>query len=401
MSKTESSIISDNELYSFNKGGNGSCHILYDLANWKNGLAFKNIDFSPTGKPVIKIAELNDGIGPTTAYTEKEYPKEVYLQKGDFLFSWSGNPQTSIDIYRFRLQEGWLNQHIFKVIPNEKLVHRDFFFYLMKALKPNFTKIATNKQTTGLGHVTVADLKRLEVTIPDYNKQKEIAKILSALDEKIELNNAINRNLEEQAQALFKNWFVDFEPFGGKMPEDWKMGTVADIIVSHDSKRIPLSSMQRDSMKKIYPYYGATSCMDYVEDYIFDGIYLLLGEDGTVVDKDGFPILQYVEGKFWVNNHAHILTGKSGYSVEMLYLFFSMTKVQEIVTGAVQPKISQGRLNGLSAIIPNEKTAIVFDAIIQPIFAQIRTIKKEIQSLSNIRDTLLPKLMSGEMELSC
>ena len=401
MSKTESSIVSDNELYSFNKSGSGSCHILYDLANWKNGLAFKNIDFSPTGKPVIKIAELNDGIGPTTAYTEKEYPKEVYLQKGDFLFSWSGNPQTSIDIYKFQMQEGWLNQHIFKVIPNEKLVHRDFFFYLMKALKPNFTKIATNKQTTGLGHVTIADLKRLEVTIPDYNKQKKIAQILLSLDEKIELNNAINRNLEEQAQAIFKSWFVDFEPFGGEMPADWKMGTVADIIVSHDFKRIPLSSMQRDSMKKIYPYYGATSCMDYVEDYIFDGIYLLLGEDGTVVDKDGFPILQYVEGKFWVNNHAHILTGKNGYSVEMLYLFFSMTKVQEIVTGAVQPKISQGRLNGLSAIIPNEKTAIAFDAIIQPIFAQIRTIKKEIQSLSNIRDTLLPKLMSGEMELGC
>ena len=396
MSKTESSIISDNELYSFNKGGSGSCHILYDLANWKNGLAFKNIDFSPTGKPVIKIAELNDGIGPTTAYTEKEYPKEVYLQKGDFLFSWSGNPQTSIDIYKFQMQEGWLNQHIFKVIPNEKLVHRDFFFYLMKALKPNFTKIATNKQTTGLGHVTIADLKRLEVTIPDYNKQKKIAQILLSLDEKIELNNAINRNLEEQAQAIFKSWFVDFEPFGGTMPEDWKLGTVADITVSHDSKRIPLSGMQRDFMKKIYPYYGATSCMDYVEDYIFDGIYLLLGEDGTVVDKDGFPILQYVEGKFWVNNHAHILTGKSGYSVEMLYLFFSLTKVQEIVTGAVQPKISQGRLNGLTAIIPDEKTSKAFDEIIQPMFRQIRLIRQETQRLTSLRDVLLPKLISRE-----
>ena len=134
--------------------------------------------------------------------------------------------------------------------------------------------------------------------------------------------------------------------------------------------------------------------MDYVEDYIFDGIYLLLGEDGIVVDKDGFPILQYVEGKFWVNNHAHILTGKSGYSVEMLYLFFSMTKVQEIVTGAVQPKISQGRLNGLTAIIPNEKTSKAFDEIIQPMFRQIRFIRQEIQHLTCLRDVLLPKLMS-------
>lgn len=234
----------------------------------------------------------------------------------------------------------------------------------------------------------------LTIKLPPLAEQQRIAKILSSLDDKIELNNAINRNLEEQAQSIFKSWFIDFEPFGGEMPEDWKLGTVADITVSHASKRIPLSSMQRYSMKKIYPYYGATSCMDYVEDYIFDGIYLLLGEDGTVVDEDGFPILQYVEGKFWVNNHAHVLTGKSGYSVEMLYLFFSMTKVQEIVTGAVQPKISQGRLNGLTAIVPNEKTSKAFDEIIQPMFRQIRLIRQEIQHLTCLRDILLPKLMS-------
>ena len=69
-------------------------------------------------------------------------------------------------------------------------------------------------------------------------------------------------------------------------------------------------------MAKLYPYYGATSLMDYVDNYLFDGIYLLLGEDGTVVDNLGFPILQYVYGRFWVNNHAHIITGKEGFSVE-------------------------------------------------------------------------------------
>ncbi|OWV18004.1 hypothetical protein B7990_08760 [Fibrobacter sp. UWB4] len=260
--------------------------------------------------------------------------------------------------------------------------------------RKNFQAFAGSMSTRA--SLTNDALLGLTIKLPPLAEQQRIAKILSSLDDKIELNNAINRNLEEQAQAIFKNWFIDFEPFGGEMPEDWKMGTVADIIVSHDSKRIPLSSMQRDSMKKIYPYYGATSCMDYVEDYIFDGIYLLLGEDGTVVDKDGFPILQYVEGKFWVNNHAHILTGKSGYSVEMLYLFFSMTKVQEIVTGAVQLKISQGRLNGLTAIIPNEKTSKAFDEIIQPMFRQIRLIRQQNQNLTILRDTLLTKLMCGE-----
>ena len=132
---------------------------LFDLATWKNGLAFKNIDFSNKGKPVIKIAELNNGISNNTAYTDKEYGSDVSLTYGDLVFSWSGNPQTSIDIFRYNLCDGWLNQHIFKVIPKVG-IDRDFLFYIMKYLKPNLIKIATNKQTIGLGHVTLSDIKK-------------------------------------------------------------------------------------------------------------------------------------------------------------------------------------------------------------------------------------------------
>ena len=153
-------------------------------------------------------------------------------------------------------------------------------------------------------------------------------------------------------------------------------------------------------MDKVYPYYGATSLMDYVDDYIFDGIYLLLGEDGTVIDENGLPILQYVSGKFWVNNHAHVITGKLGYSVEELYLLFSMTNVKSIVTGAVQQKISQANLKKVSAIIPPENVLSAFDEIIQPMFRQICILESENQQLAIIRDTLLPKLMSGEIDVS-
>ena len=156
------------------------------------------------------------------------------------------------------------------------------------------------------------------------------------------------------------------------MPSDWHLGTVSEIIELHDSKRIPLSSRERAELDKIYPYYGATSVMDYVDRYLFDGIYLLLGEDGTVVDGQGFPILQYVEGKFWVNNHAHIITGKNGFTVEMLYLLFSLTNVQSIVTGAVQPKISQANLNKVPAVIPSKTELTAFDESIQPFSAEIR-----------------------------
>ncbi len=242
------------------------------------------------------------------------------------------------------------------VFRNRGNVDAKFLYYLLSADSFFDYSMATAKGTK-MPRGDKNSLMEYGVKLPPLAEQRRIVKILGCLDDKIELNDAISKNLEEQAQAIFKNWFVDFAPFGGKMPGGWKVGTVADIIITHDSKRIPLSGMQRDAMKKIYPYYGATSCMDYVDNYIFDGIYLLLGEDGTVIDENGFPILQYVEGKFWVNNHAHILTGQNGYSVEMLYLFFSLTSVREIVTGAVQPKISQGRLNSLAAIIPDCKTA--------------------------------------------
>lgn len=387
-------------LYHVESSLSGDRHTLYDLATWKNGLAFKKMDFSATGKPVIKIAELNNGIGSNTSFTNGNYGDAVALHWDDLLFSWSGNPQTSIDVFRYRLKDGWLNQHIFKVTANEQLVSKDFLYYILKYLKPFFTEIATNKQTTGLGHITLADLKRMSLIVPERSVQDRIVSILKSLDDKIEMNTKINKNLLEQAQALYKDRFVDLRPFNGEMPADWHLGTVSEIIELHDSKRIPLSSRERANLAKIYPYYGATSVMDYVDRYLFDGIYLLLGEDGTVVDSKGFPILQYVEGKFWVNNHAHIITGKNGFTVETLYLMFSLTNVQSIVTGAVQPKISQANLNKVPVVIPSEAELSDFDSIVQPIFAQIRNLRAENDRLSATRDTLLPRLMSGEIDVS-
>lgn len=390
----------ENSLYNIKSSVKGKRYSLFELATWKNGLAFKKINFSETGVPVIKIAELNNGIGGTTAYTQQTFSEDVHLCKGDLLFSWSGNPQTSIDIFRFNLDEGWLNQHIFKVTPDEKTVDKDYFYFLMKNLKLQFTQIATNKQTTGLGHVTIADIKRMSVVVPSLDVQREIVSYIKPIDDKIELNAAINKNLLEQTTALYKYRFIELQPFNGTMPDDWHLGTVSEIIELHDSKRIPLSSRERADLAKIYPYYGATSVMDYVDRYLFDGIYLLLGEDGTVVDSKGFPILQYVEGKFWVNNHAHIITGRNGFSVELLYLLFSLTSVQSIVTGAVQPKISQANLNKVPIIIPSEAELAAFDASIQPIFTQIRNLRAENDRLATIRDTLLPKLMSGELDVT-
>ena len=273
-----------------------------------------------------------------------------------------------------------------------------FVYYL--ATSPEFRNVAIKSMVGSSGRQRVQQpvLENLELTVPKLPEQEKIGRFLAELDDKIALNERVNDNLLWQAQALYKDRFIDLKPFNGKMPPDWQLGTVSEIIELHDSKRIPLSSRERANLTKIYPYYGATSVMDYVDRYLFDGIYLLLGEDGTVVDDKGFPILQYVEGKFWVNNHAHIITGKNGFTVETLYLQFSLTNVRSIVTGAVQPKISQANLNNVSVVIPSKAELSTFNSIVQPIFSQIRNLRAESDRLTSTRDILLPRLMSGEID---
>lgn len=253
------------------------------------------------------------------------------------------------------------------------------------------------------------NLANLIINVPkEVDDQHRIASILSSLDRKIELNNKINADLEEMAQVIFKNWFVDFEPFKdgkfvdselGMIPEGWKVGGLFDIAEIFDKKRKPLSGNVREKMDKIYPYYGATSCMDYVDDYIFDGIYTLIGEDGSVVKENGLPYMQYVWGKMWVNNHAHILQGKNGYSTEMIHALLSITNIKFLVTGAVQAKLSQGNMQKILVAIPPKNVLDEIRPVIDNLYSKIRINTDENSRLSLLRDTLLPRLMSGELEI--
>lgn len=239
----------------------------------------------------------------------------------------------------------------------------------------------------------------IEVDLPDVDRQRREVRLLECLDNMIINSSKINDHLQQQAATLYGKYF----PYTvtDDLPVGWRVGTVGEIVEIHDSKRIPLSGAQRAKMeKRIYPYYGAASLMDYVDEYIFDGKYLLLGEDGTVVDDAGYPILQYVWGQFWVNNHAHILTGKLGFNVESLLLLFKQTPVKSIVTGAVQPKISQANLRSIQVVVPPQPELDAFNELIRPLFDQIRQNQDQNKALSSLRDALLPKLMSGELDVS-
>ena len=290
------------------------------------------------------------------------------------------------------------------VVDSTKADYR-FLFYSLLYRREELIGLASGAAQQNLN---VGVISNFRINLPTLSEQKAIAATLSVLDDMIELNNQINKTLEEMAQAIFKSWFVDFEPFKdgefeeselGLIPKGWRVGVLGDIIDIFDSKRVPLSNRQRSVMEKKYPYYGAATLMDYVDNYIFDGVYVLLGEDGTVMDEKGYPILQYVWGKFWVNNHAHVLKGKGVFSDEYLYIFLKNTNVASIVTGAVQLKINQNNLTGLKIMIPPEDVVKQYNDVVKDIFACFRSNADEIKILISLRDTLLPKLISGEIRV--
>ena len=297
-----------------------------------------------------------------------------------------------------------INQTCYALVANRDKIHPYFLFYSIKYLNSYFQKIAHGAI---FNTVIGSGLRGTEISLPSMPIQRHIAEILSALDDKIELNRQTNATLEAIAQAIFKEWFVDFnfpdatgemqENGLGMIPKGWGVGTLDEIISNYDSKRIPLSSREREKRKGVYPYYGAASIVDYIDDFLFDGVYLLMGEDGTVITDDEKPVLQYVTGKFWVNNHTHVLQGKGIFTTEFVYLVLKNTNVKHIVTGAVQPKINQGNMNSLPVIIPDIETLNAFQDVIKPIFAHVLEIEQQTATLAILRDALLPKLMSGEI----
>lgn len=377
-----------------------------DIAAGPFGSNLKVECFVPSGFPIIDGANLKgykvtDNITKFVTEEKARSLSRSIAHRGDVIVTISGTIGQIAYIPEDSLYDEYLcSQRQFRVSFDSSMVHVPYLVFYFHTFEGQ-NKILSFANQTGVPALSqpLKNFKKIRLCLPSLQEQRRIASIVETINDKIENNIKINDNLLDQAQTLYKQHF----PYSVQddLPDGWRIDTVGEIIEIHDSKRIPLSGADRMKMeKKIYPYYGAASLMDYVDNYIFDGKYLLLGEDGTVVDDAGYPILQYVWGQFWVNNHAHILTGRLGFNVESLYMLFKQTPVKSIVTGAVQPKISQANLRSVQVVIPPEHNLKEYNDLVEPLFSVLRANEEECKSLAALRDTLLPKLMSGEIDVS-
>lgn len=266
-------------------------------------------------------------------------------------------------------------------------------------------------------HFYIGAMEDFEVEIPDIGIQKDIISAISKIDGKISNNKSICSDLESMAKLLYDYWFVQFDfpdengkPYkssGGKMvwneelkreiPDGWNLTTIGDITICYDSERVPVASKDRETMKGNIPYYGATGIMGYVNSHIFDGDYVLMAEDGSIMDDKGYPILQRISGKTWVNNHAHVLEPIKGYSCKMLLMMFKDIPVRLIKTGSIQMKINQDNMNAYKLIDIPETIKMKAQAILDRIDEQQLALQQENQELASLRDFLLPMLMNGQV----
>ena len=325
----------------------------------------------------------------------RPYLKKVWLADTD--------GGCSNDVLVFRAMEDHSHNFLYAVLLNDS-----FFEYAMQGAKGSKMPRGDKNQ-----------IMRYE--IPTFSLSEEnVGKLVVDIMAKINLNRQINDNLEAMAKQLYDYWFVQFDfpneegkPYkssGGAMvwneklkreiPQEWSNCKLKEFINLFDSKRVPLSSKDRGERQGVYPYYGATGIMDYVNDYIFDGDYILLAEDGSTSDAKGLPIVQYIWGKNWVNNHAHIILPKNERYMMFTYQMLRSIPAKQIETGSIQKKISQENLCGYKMALPNSDLLEKYENVVSPLWEKRKRCIEEINTLTKQRDELLPLLMNGQASVN-
>lgn len=402
---------------------------LLGLAKWINGLAFKNIAFTNDGLPVVKIAEIKSGFSDATKRTNDIYDDRVRLRDGDLLFCWSGQPETSIGTFVWDKGDAWLNQHIFRVLP-EKDIDPRFFRFLMLYLQPNFQEIARNKQTTGLGHVTKGDLGMMMVQLPLRAEQERIADALQAIQDKIDLNRRMAATLEDMARALFKSWFVDFDPAHAKA-ENRDTGLPADIAAvfpdGFDDEGLPTgwswkradeiarsvrSTANPQAMPPETPYVGLEHLPRKSLGIGSHG-YAHEVESGKLYFKEGDLLFGKLRPYFHkvsvmpfqgiASSDIFVFRAKHERYKGLMYFGFSedsfVASASGASTGTRMPRAEWSFMSEQVFASDEGQVLEAFDGIALAHVKQINERLVECRKLEGLRDTLLPKLLSGELRV--
>ncbi len=430
---------------------------LRDVIVHKKGYAFKSKDYVASGIPVVKVTNLtNNGIDMSNVVFVNvdiaSVNSSVKLMTGDIIIttvgSWAANPASVVGKtikVPFEAEGALLNQNAVRLRPKNDSIDHRFLYYLLKNNSFGKYLIGNAQGSANQASITLDDIYSYEAYIPSLIIQKGIAQILSTLDDKIELNRKMNQTLEEMAQALFKSWFVDFDPVHAKadvksdeasehaaselgiskelmelfpsefeesemgmIPFGWVIGTLGDIVIQRneritaseetkmlpyvptdciDSKSLSLSNIKSGEEAK-------SSLIKFYKGDILFGAMRPYFHKVCVAPVNGTTRTTV----FVLNTHE-----KNDYAFGLLCLYQEATVsyATRHSTGTTIPYAKWlGVLEKMPIVIPGVKIRESFNSIIEPLLKKISSTYKEQVALQKTRDTLLPKLLSGELDVS-
>ena len=243
---------------------------------------------------------------------------------------------------------GAYNVAIMRTIPDETILKKRYLYYYLKSsyFQNNILNVGSRAAQAGFNK---EDLSKLSIHCPKIEEQDDIADILEKVEKIIAERERELKLLEEFIKARFVEIFGD--PVTNSM--GWPKKRFDEICENLDSKRKPITESEREA--GIYPYYGASGIVDHVADYIFDEDILLVSEDGANLLMRSTPIAFSVNGKVWVNNHAHVVRFKKISMQKYIEVYFSLIDISDQITGSAQPKLNQAKLNAMQFAIPEDR----------------------------------------------
>lgn len=379
---------------------NTTIRFLRDIADIQTGPFGSQLhkeDYVEYGTPIVTVEHLGNRKFteqnlPKVSDSDKERLKKYVLATGDIVFSRVG----SVDRCSYVDEEhnGWMfSGRCLRVRPSENIDSLYLYYYFCREETRQFVRNIAVGAT--MPSINTKLLGEVPVAVPDLQIQKMVSNILSTIDNKIELNNKINANLQQQAQAIFKSWFVDFEPFQngefveselGPIPKGWRVGTLSELVAvkyGKDHKKLTDGP---------YPVYGSGGIMRYVERPIYTKESVLIPRKGTLNN------VIYLNEPFWSVDTMFYTEMKMENVAKYVYHFVSGKDLASMNSGSAVPSMTTDILNSMKVVIPTAEWLAKFEQILLPLYSQMFQNAAQSKTLAQLRDTLLPKLMNGGIE---
>ena len=380
-------------------------------------------DYVLNGTPIVTVEHL--GLRkmtrqnlPSVSDADKKRLSKYVLQYGDLVFSRVGSVDRCSWVNED--EDGWMfSGRCLRVRPKDAadIYHKYlYYFFCLESTKDYVRSVAVGATMPSINTKLLSDVT---IAFPDIDKQRHIGDMLSALDDKIEKNKVINHHLEQMAHTIFKSWFVDFEPWGGEQPTEWLNSSIGEVCDVKGGKRLPKGE-NLTTIPNAHPYIRVrdmndslfvqmTSSVEYVPCEIQAGIsrYIVSANDViiSIVGTIGLVCIVHPSlDKANLTENCVKLTNRKRVSSSWLYLFLSSDEGQEqirnVTVGAVQPKLPIKNIQSISFPLPSSAIMDEFDGVVSGLFDTMANNYAENARLADMRSTLLPRLMSGELSVT-